>query len=225
MPGPKPDPTPIFHITPIVTLPSIAGAGRLLAKNEIRRLGIVTASIAYEGIQDRRAARKVPCGPKGTLHDYIPFHFAPRSPMLMAINGGRVPNCDYRQADIVHLVSEAQSVPKLGRPFVFSDVHAVFDYAQFFEDLERLDEIDWSIFFEPPLRDGYCPYWQNQHSNPTRVRRKEIRQAEFLVHQFLPLAAIREVSVINREAESRVRDTLVGTGWNPDVRIRPGWYY
>ncbi len=225
MPGPKPDPTPIFHISPIVTLASIAQAGGLLAKNKLQRLGIASANIAYESIQGRRAMRNIPCGPGGTLHDYVPFYFAPHSPMLFTIDRGNVPGCDYRQADIAHLVSDAQLAHQLGRPFVFSDVHAVFDYARIFDDLKYLDEIEWSIFFEPPLRDGYCPYWNNQHSNPKHVRRMEIRQAEFLVHDFLPLAAIREISVINSEAVSRVRATLAGTGWNPDVRVRRGWYY
>ena len=119
MPGPRPDPTPIFHITPIVTLAKIAASGRLFSKCEIQRLRILTADIAYDNIQGRRAIRKVPCGPGGTLHDYVPLYFAPRSPMLMAINGGHVPGCDYRQANIVHLVAEAQAVGKLGRPFVF----------------------------------------------------------------------------------------------------------
>ena len=225
MPGPKPDPTTIFHITPISSLRAIAKSGRLLSKNEIQRLGIVTASIAYESIQGRRAARKVPCGAGGTLHDYVPFHFGPRSPMLMAINGGHVPGCDYRQADIVHLVAEAQTVQKLGRPFVFSDVHAVFDYAEIFDDLEKLDEIEWSIFFEYPQQEGYCIYWQNRHTNPLHVRRKEIRQAEFLVHEYLPLAAIREIGVISEQAANLVRVVLAGTGWGPPIVGRRGWYY
>ena len=74
-------------------------------------------------------------------------YFAPRSPMLYTINNGNVPDCNYRQDDIVHLVAHAQSV---GDRFVFSDMHAAFDYARFFDDLAQLSEIDWRIFFESP---------------------------------------------------------------------------
>jgi ssDNA thymidine ADP-ribosyltransferase, DarT len=145
--------------------------------------------------------------------------------MLMAINGGHVPNCGYRQEDIVHLVSEAQAVQKSGRPFVFSDIHAVLNYAQIFANLDDLDQIDWSIFFESPQRDGYCAYWHNRHTPPQHMRRKEIRQAEFLVHQFLELAVICEISVISEQIKNRVRAALDGTRWNPPITVRRGWYY
>ena len=220
-----PSPTPIFHITAIDNLASMAKSGALLSKTRVAAQGLAAANIAYQHIQGRRAVRTVPIAPGGGLHDYVPFHFAPRSPMLMAINSGLVPDCTYRQDDIVHLVSTAQEVQRLNLPFVFSDVHAAFDYARFFSDLGQLSEIEWQIFFEDPRRDGYCIYWQNRHTPPHHVRRKETRQAEFLVHDSVPIAAIGEICVRNRESESRVRTALAGTGWTPPIRIVSGWYY
>ena len=113
--------------------------------------------------------KPVPCGPGGTIHDYVPFYFAPRSPMLYTINRGNVPSCDYRQSDIVHLVSEAQLIRDQARPFVFSDIHAALHYARFFGNLCDLDQIEWRIFFEAPQRDGYCISWYNTHTNPQHV--------------------------------------------------------
>ena len=95
-------PTPIFHITAIVNLASIASVGALLSKRLVADRGLTAVDIAYGQIQDRRAVRQIPIPPGGTLHDYVPFYFAPRSPMLMTINSGNVPGCDYRQDDIVH---------------------------------------------------------------------------------------------------------------------------
>ena len=92
----------------------------------------------------------------------------------------------------------------------------MFDYTQMLDDLTHLDAIEWSIFFEHPQKEGYCIYWQNRHTNPLHVRRKEIRQAEFLVHEYLPLAAIREIGVISQQAQNSVRAALRGTGWTPD---------
>lgn len=40
--------------------------------------------IAHNTIQDRRAQTYVPCLPGGNPHDYVPFYFAPCSPMLYA---------------------------------------------------------------------------------------------------------------------------------------------
>jgi len=220
-----PDPTRIFHITAIDNLTSIATSGALLAKLQATAKGLVAANIAYEHIQGRRAVRNVPIAPGGTLHDYVPFYFAPRSPMLYTINRGNVPGCNYRQDDIAHLVSTAQIVCNGGHRIVFSDIHAALDYARFFDDLANLTEIEWTIFFETPLREGYCLYWQNRHTPAHHMRRLEIRQAEFLVHRQLPIAAISEIGVRTAEAADRVKQALAGSGWNPTVRVVPGWYF
>ena len=220
-----PEPTPIFHITAIDNLAAIAAAGALVSKRLATERGLVAANIAYGQIQGRRAVKAIPIAPGGTLHDYVPFYFAPRSPMLFTINNGNVPDVAYRQDDIVHLVSHAQTVHADGQRFVFSDIHAALDYARFFDDLGKLDEIQWRIFFEPPCLEGYCKYWNNRHSSPHHVSRQESRQTEFLVHQQLPIAAISEIGVRTTEGEARIRAALAGTGWNPTVRVVRGWYF
>ena len=220
-----PEPTPVFHITAIDNLASIAKVGALLATHLLNARGLVGVNIAYEQIQGRRAVKAIPLAPGGTVHDYVPFYFAPRSPMLFTINNGNVPNCDYRQDDIVHLVSQAQAIRGAGQRFVFSDIHAALDYARFFDDLTRLDEIQWRIFFEAPSLEGYCVYWQNRHRPLHHMSRKESRQAEFLVHQQLPIAAISEIGVRTQEGEARIRAALAGAAWKPTVKVVPGWYY
>jgi hypothetical protein len=99
------------------------------------------------------------------------------------------------------------------------------NYARFFDDLARLDEIQWDIFFEEPRLEGYCKYWHNQHKPLHHMSRKESRQAEFLIHQQLAIAAISEIGVRTQQGEARVRTALAGTGWNPVVRVVPGWYF
>jgi hypothetical protein len=143
----------------------------------------------------------------------------------MTINSGNVPNSPYRQDDIVHLVSSAQRVVAFGRPFVFTDLHAALDYARFFGALEHLTEIAWDLFYEQPQLDGYCQYWMSRHTPAKHAQRKEIRQAEFLVHERLPLAAITQIAVRNENMEARVRAALAGTNWQPDIVRHPGWYY
>ena len=75
-----PLPTPIYHITHIENLGSILRAGGLRAVGRLREQGAGYQSIAYPHIQDRRGGVRVPCGVGGSLHDYVPFYFAPRSP-------------------------------------------------------------------------------------------------------------------------------------------------
>ena len=220
-----PEPTPIFHITPIDNLGSIARAGALVCKSMATAQGLAIANIAYEHIQGRRAVRAIPIAPGGTLHDYVPFYFAPRSPMLLTIERGNVPDCDYRQDDIVHLVTHAQTIRDSGHRFVFSDIHAALGIAQFFDDLAHLEEIDWGIFFEPPLLGGYCKYWNNRPATQRHVRRQESRQAEFLVHGCVPIAAISQIGVRTAAGDARIRAALAGTGWEPVLRAVPAWYY
>lgn len=219
------EPTPIFHITAIDNLRSIAATGALLAKRAVEQNGIAAADIAYEGVQDRRAVKVVPIAPGGTLHDYVPFYFAPRSPMLFTINNGNVEGCDYRQDDIVHLASNAQAVRDGGYHFAFSNLHAVKGFAEFFNDLNQLDQIDWSIFFEDPRLEGYCRYWHSRTSPARHSLRQESRMAEFLVHQQVPIAVIEEIGVRTNQGEVRVRAALEGTGWQPNIRVVSGWYF
>jgi hypothetical protein len=219
-----PNPVPLFHITAIDNLALIAASSMLFSKSELVRRGLTHASIAYEHIQDRRSQRAVNVAPGGVLHDYVPLHFAPRSPMLFTINQGNVPNCPYTQVDIVHLCTTVQDVAAAGLPFVFSDYHAVLDFARFSNNLGELDRIDWPIFFEAPQRGGYCPYWLND-SSARHMRRKETRQAEFLVHQQMPIAVVKEIAVANDAAATRVSTVLQQAGWNVQIKSVPAWYY
>lgn len=222
---PVPKPTPLFHITAIDNLAGLAASGSMLAKNQLVARGIVTANIAYASVQGHRAIKIVPIPPGGSLHDYVPFHFAPRSPMLSTINQGNVEGCDYRQDDIVHLVTSAEEVVAAGAQFVFTNYHAVKAFAEFFDDLDDLDNIDWELFFEAPRLEGYCQYWHSPYTKPRYAQRMETRQAEFLVRDALPLAAITQIGVRNENMEVRVRAALAGAGWQPHIVRHPGWYY
>src|SRR5467141_1732025 len=93
---PIPSPLRIFHITAIPNLASIAKSKMLHANGVLQKKKILHADIAYQGAQGKRATKLVARPPGGVLHDYVPFYFAPRSPMLMTIDGGNVVGCPYR---------------------------------------------------------------------------------------------------------------------------------
>jgi hypothetical protein len=221
---PRPTPTPIFHITAIDNLQSIVKSG-LLSKNQVAARRVNFANIAFQSVQGHRSVKTVPIAPGGNLHDYVPFHFAPRSPMLMTINAGNVEGCDYRQDDIVHLKTTVEAVGAAGLPFVFTNYHAVKAFAEFFSDPKDLDKIDWELFFEPPRLGGYCKYWNSTHSNARYALRMETRQAEFLVHDSVPLAVLGQIAVRTENMAERVRGALANTGWIPEIAVIPGWYY
>src|ERR1700722_1484152 len=177
----------------------MAKSKALYANAQLLRNKIAYENIAYQGAQGTRATKLVAKPPGGVIHDYVPFYFAPRSPMLGAINLGRVPECAFRQPDIVHLETTVEVVVTSKLPYVFYDHNATVAIATCYSDAKDLDKIEWSLFFEAPLLDGYSKYWQNVMSNPRWVKRMETRQAEFLVYKSVPLAFMSQVGVYNEE--------------------------
>lgn len=220
-----PSPTFIYHITAIDNLIPILASGRLLCKNQLANDGIDYADIAYQNIQGRRGLKSVPVGPGGTLHDYVPFYFAPRSPMLFTINNGNVEGCPYRQDDIVHLVCTVEDVVEAGLPYVFYDMNAATNYSTPYDDIANLDQIDWELFFEFPRIAGYCQYWHSKHDNPRYMQRMETRQAEFLVHNELDISLLCHVGVHTKAKQARVQALLDQYGVELTAEVQDGWYY
>ena len=145
--------------------------------------------------------------------------------MLKTIDSGNVEGSDYRQDDIVHMTTTVEAIVAAGRPFVFTNYHAVKAFAEFYSDLKDLDKIDWDLFFEQPQLGGYCKYWHNPYSKPRYALRMETRSAEFLVRDSVPLAAIDQIAVRTENMAERVRGALANTGWSPDIKVILSWYY
>ena len=213
MPAP-PNPVLLYHITHLDNLPGILQAGCLRCQRQLGQAGLHPVNIAYQGIQDRRAVTSVPCGPGGSLHDYVPFYFAPRSPMLYAIHRNRVEGYEGGQIPIVHLVSSVAQMQAAGHAFVFCDGHATMSFSHFFTDPADLTHIDWPLMSET--------YWRDTLQDPDRKRR---RQAEFLVYNQVNLSAIIGVGVINDRIRQRVENILTAHQVELPVRIRRNWYY
>ncbi len=206
--------TPIYHITHIENLPVILAQAGLWCDRESAQRGLAKIGIAHDHIKERRAKRVVPVGPGGTLADYVPFYFAPRSPMLFAIHRNQVAGYQGGQADVVHLVSSAESVQASGQAFVFSDGHADMAISSFFTDLTELKQVDWKMMNEI--------YWNDTESDGDRKRR---RQAEFLAHRFFPWSLVSEVGVINEAMAGKMHSLLAGAAHVAVVSVRRNWYY
>jgi hypothetical protein len=220
-----PHPLRIFHITPIPNLTGIAKSKKLYANSVLRKKKLQHANIAYQGAQGKRATKLVAKPPWGVIHDYVPFYFAPRSPMLAAINAGLVEGCTHRQPDIVHFVSTVEAVVKEGLEFVFYDHNATLNFAKCFKNLADLDKIDWALFFEDPRLDGYCQYYFDNVNNPRYIRRKATRQAEFLVHKTFPLALMDCVGVYSKEKAAEVEEIFDDAGIDIPVEVKTAWYH
>jgi hypothetical protein len=157
--------TLIYHITHIDNLKGIIERDGLVAQSVIAREPIEYCNIAHNTVQDRREHTNVPLEPGGNLHDYVPFYFAPRSPMLYAINMKNVADCTATQLDIVYLVSSVENVAQSNMEFVFTDGHAIMAISDFYKDLDDLRLVDWKIMEEK--------YWADTDDDPDRKRRRQ----------------------------------------------------
>jgi hypothetical protein len=147
--------------------------------------------------------------------DYVPFYFAPRSPMLYVINKGSVPGYAGGQSEVVHLVSSAEQVEAEGRDWVFTDGHADMPpLTSFYDNLGDLAKIDWGIM--------KSKYWHDTDDHPDRERR---RQAEFLIHDSCPWELVTEIGVQNQQIAENVLKILENVIHKPEIKIETGWYY
>lgn len=205
----------IYHLTHIDNLEKILNYGAIVCKNTLDKEISDHVSIAYEGIQKRRHDTIVPIGPGGNLHDYVPFHFAPRSPMLYALKQGNVDSFHGDQERLIYLVARIRDVAERGLDFVFTSGHPIMALSEFFNDLSRLEnDVDGSVMV--------ARYWNDTREDPDRKRR---RQAEFLIYKKLPLQLIFEIGVYNKETKARVKKLLNKYQLQIDCRVKRQWYF
>ena len=114
--------------------------------------------------------------PGGKLHDYVPWSFAVRSPMLCAIKSGKL-GSSVGQDQILHIVSDIARVQMRGLSFVFTDGHPLTsEFTRYSNDLSQLlDFLDGPVLLDP--------WWNNTPADLDRSRR---RQAEFLIYSAAP---------------------------------------
>ena len=149
------------------------------------------------------------------MGDYVPFYFAPRSPMMSAITNGRVPSYGSDTSDLVHLVTAVEHLIDVGAPMLFTTRNAVLRLAEFFDDVTELDwKIDWTLM--------RARYWANSEEDPDR---RERRMAECLVHRTVPWPAIQEVVVRDRQRRLLALEVLDNLNVDMRVRIEPDWYF
>jgi hypothetical protein len=197
----------IFHITHIDNLPGILQEGGLWCDRERINRGLGNTNIGLHHIKSRRLLRAVHASCGGTIGEYVPFNFCPRSVMLYAVHRGHQ-NYDGGQGSIIHLVSRVRSAVALGREWFFTDRHAEVGHALHLDSLDRLEEVPWKVM---PMRQ-----WQEV---------KEERQAEFLVRSFFPWTAIESIAVIDEATRESVNVHLGSSSHRPEVYVRREWYY
>lgn len=200
-------------MTHVGNLESILKEGRLYCDARAPRCN--PRSIAYGRLKAMRAVKPVPVSPGGFVSDYVPFYFAPRSPMLFAIYTGWV-RSGLSQDEVIYLVTSVEKVVQANKLFVFTDRNATALNARFSSDLSQLNQyVNWDIM--------RSPFWFNRL--PDYPDRKSRRQAEFLVYQELEWELIEQIGVYDSTRLNTVQQLLQNAAHQPLVSVERGWYY
>jgi hypothetical protein len=211
-----PNPTYILRFIHVDNLNIYLRRGGLHAPNFTPEDGLEYKTIHNVDVQAKRRHQPIPCGPKGVIHDYVPFYFGPLSPMMLNLNTGRVAGYTEGQEPLIYLVSSCQLVEQAGVPFVFSNGHGIAAFTDWYGELTDLDKVDWEVVGQR--------YWTDNVNDMDRQRRK---QAEFLIYRFCPWALIHSIVVIDAARKAQVEQIL--GGFSEDVRrvvtAKRDWYY
>jgi HD superfamily phosphodiesterase len=174
-----------FHFTHIENLGSILKHG-ILCTNKKEKLKIEHFNVAANTIQERRSTMSVPCGPKGTVHDYVPFYFTAVNPMFL-----RLVNTKNVDQDL--MLYFAVSIDKLlEKKCVFTDASANTAIPPtFFEDPVNLKKLDWAAIDSKKWK---CADQDEMHR----------RMAEVLIHDTVTVDQIDYIIVWNERVIKEV---------------------
>lgn len=202
----------IYHFTHKRNLDSIIERDGLFCDS--RMSNRAHEVVGNRDIKFRRMNKDVPIPPSGRIGDYVPFYFAPRSPMLYSIYKNNVPGCTHEQKDIVYLCSSAEDTA-CNYPCCFTNRNAALNTATFFNDIGQLhDAVDW------PLMRALM--W---NSTPEDLDRRDRRMAEFLVYQFFPWSLVKGIGVYDAETLVYVQKILAKYNQQTPVKVTRDWYF
>lgn len=194
-----------YHFTHIDNIESIVEQGGLLSTNEKNKRGIEHHNIANINIQIRRRAMAVPIGPKGCVHDYVPFYFTSINPMLLGLLNRKV-------IDQPYICFLAVSIEKLlEENVVFTDASANTDVPpNFYNTPDYLDRLNWGLIDSRKWGESND---QDRHA----------RMAEVLVYKKVPLDWIESYIVFNDIGKQKIQECYENMGLAKPV-ISYDWF-
>lgn len=203
----------LFRITHVANLPWLLANGLHCVNGAAADPNFV--AIGNPDLIGKRAHRQVPIPPGGTLADYVPFYFTPRSPMLFNIKTGYGGIVRRSNQEIAILVSSCQAMNNNGVSMLFTDRHAYTATAAWSGSRADLaGMIDWDIL----CRNDFA----RDDSYPDKMERY---QAEALAHRhFLP-SALLAIGCVSEAVRSAIEATIQAAGRTLPVFARPGWCF
>jgi hypothetical protein len=203
----------IYHIVHVNNLPSIVKDKHLWPDSiMVKQHG--AAVIGNNEIKADRLRLPVSSHPGTCVGEYVPFYFCPRSVMLYVISKRNHPNVAYGdgQGPVVHLVSDLHEVVewanRLNIKWAFTDINAANRAADFYDDLEELDQLNWQAI--------EARSWASCRDH---------KMAEFLVHAKFPWTLVKGIGVHSEKVGKQAMTAFGNAIHRPPVKVRTDWYY
>lgn len=182
----------MFHFTHIENLESIMKHG-LLCTNKKKEIGLKHFDVASETIQERRSKTKVTCGPKGVVHDYVPFYFTSNCPMFLSM-------LNTKNVDQQYVVFLAIPISKiLETSVVYTDAAAnTITPPNFYDDPKDLEKLSWKLIESRK--------WGYTDSD------RQLKMAEVLIHGSVPIEDIDIIITWNNSCKDKIADIFKKNG-------------
>lgn len=202
----------VFRITHRANIPWILAQGIHCRNSEAVDPNFV--NIGNVELIDKRRSRQLNVPPYGTLSDYVPFYFTPRSIMLLNILTGYNGVRQRSREDIVIMVTSLRHLQARGRQFIFSDRHAYLHAAKFSSDLNDLGGLAWED-------------WRNSdfRNDAERPDKKERYQAEALVRENLGIDDLLGFATATAGSRDALKATCIDAGHDVQVISKSSWYF
>lgn len=209
----------LYHMVSLSNLESILRKQAILSKESVLAQKIAYASIAEESVQrlrDRVYIWDFSERRWRSVHSYVPFYFAKRTPMLfrrkdvqhdiiffeisrlilkdpgVLFTDGNVANQQLAQSgmEIVRIIPATSGKALCRRKYIPSGpLGTNSDHSKVYADTRFLENLDW------PVINGY---WFNT------PEAKRIKHAEVLIPDYVPLSKVTGISVMNQEKSEAV---------------------
>lgn len=161
--------------------------------------------IGDRSLTNRRSGIDVPVAPGGTLADYVPCYFGPRSPMLYNIEIGYGEGMIKRPAaEIVYLCFRGHVLKANSLDWCYTDGHAKNKLTTFHEAEDTPQHVDSDAIHEK--------YWGSESVKETDPDMKRRKQAELLIHNHIPPEAILYIFAANETALNTVKQFVLSSG-------------
>lgn len=202
----------IYRITHRDNIPYLLANG-ICARNH-PQYSATYVNIGHSDVIAARAATNVRIPDYGLMHDYVPFYYNIKSIMLYNIITGYRGVTQRNQDAIVALVAQIATVVNSGRRFFFTDGQGNARMTSHYNNTAELEKIDWGLISSGNFR--------NDNSDPDKTRRY---QAEFHVHNELPLAHLAGIATYNEATAEWVRQAVANQGLQILVKPKPSLYF